>query len=329
MNYPILCAFCCLTLASCDKAKHLADRAKEAVVEKVEEVKGGMAGEKPAAPDAALQSLVDHTEEGYLFRKDLPFPAHLKVKTHSGMRFKGRHFQASLLGQGSGSIDGDFKEGSEIEKNGETVSVQLHESVFTSAVPAGEELPEDHKKVIRRAASLKMERKGRNWVPASKEIDFLAASAITGPGMDAELVENGLLPRPFWFGKRRLKIGDEVTLAGDHLLMMGPSKAKGRIRLKLESIEPFDGHPCGVFSISGAVDGSAINRFSEGRQEENYTIESGKVWLSLVHPIVLKEEIDAVVTSKSGEGKSVSSHTQGRAAILIEREWRVLPDGGL
>ena len=62
-----------LCMVSCKEAQEMANKAKEAVVETVEEVKEDLADSVPQAADATMQSLVDQNSDGYRFRKDLPF----------------------------------------------------------------------------------------------------------------------------------------------------------------------------------------------------------------------------------------------------------------
>ena len=95
---------CCLAVSSCDKAKDLAVKAKDAVADQIEKVSSDAA--ETDKVDGNLQALVDATAEGHVFRKDLPFPSHVKVTVRSERKFKGRHFQSALLGTGSDQIDG-------------------------------------------------------------------------------------------------------------------------------------------------------------------------------------------------------------------------------
>ncbi len=322
MKRTLFLAACCLSLPSCDKAKEIAAKAQVAV----EEVSADLTdrvnpGEVEIPPDADLQALVDHNVEGYLFRKDLPFPSHLKVKVEESSRFKGRHFQSTLLGSGAGTIDGDFQHQRELEMRSGVVSYTLGESAFIPAAAPGSEQPEEEKKVLQRGGSMEFMRKDATWLPSGKTRDLSVMAALTGKNVAEEFSRDCVMPRPFWFGKKRLQPGDEVILSGHHLGMLGFPGGKGEIRVAFIGPDAVGGHPCGVFSVSGAMDLARSGWVGDSSIEERVSISSGKIWFSLIHPVVLKEEVEAVITSKSGEGKKLSSQTQGAASIRIERQW--------
>ena len=325
MKLVLFLAVGSLCMVSCKEAQEMANKAKEAVVETVEEVKEDLADSVPQAADATMQSLVDQNCDGYRFRKDLPFPSLVKVKTRSGMQFKGRHFQASLLGQASGVLDGEFRKEIEIDRNGGEASVSLGEQRFFPRSAGSDESSGEEKAVsINPPMALEMVREGNSWKQSAGDPNLLTASAAA-PHMADQFTKEGAMPRPFWFGSRRLKPGDEVALSGKHLAMTGMNGAKGEVRLKFEAVEPVNGHPCGVFLISGSFDGGESSLFGGDMDQGRCTIESGKLWMSLIHPVVLKEEIRLVVTSKEGRGKKISNHIQGAADLFIDREWIALP----
>ena len=85
-------------------------------------------------------------------------------------------------------------------------------------------------------------------------------------------------------------VGDQLAVSGDSLPMLVAGKGKGSLNLKLESFEAVAGHPCGVFSVSGTYSRKKFPDFEGNLTDEDVTIQSGKIWLSLIHPIVLKEE---------------------------------------
>lgn len=318
--------FCCVAVSSCDEAKSIAVKAKDAVEQQVEKVTS-VVGEPAAVADSDLEALVDHTPEGYLFRKNLPFPQRVKVKTVSESTFKGRSFQSSILGSETGEIDGTFRDEVEIERNGAVGVVTHHESRFTPrSLTEDAEPPES--KVVRPGGTMRMEFRNGNWSPArdGKALDFSRAADMAGRGFDDLLLENGLNPRPFWFGKRRLKIGDSVTLTKSHLGMLLYSETGGRLDLKLERIEAIHGHPCGVFSVTGNVMVAKPKLSSMGSGREDITIESGNIWMSLLYPIVLKEDVTAVVSSRAGDSKSNLQRTHGTLHARLERKWTILPD---
>ena len=68
----------CLTSFSCQKVKDLADKVRSKISGEIAKQAGQSAGSEV---DPALQKLVDQTAEGVIFRKDLPFPTTIHVKT--------------------------------------------------------------------------------------------------------------------------------------------------------------------------------------------------------------------------------------------------------
>ncbi|MBX3743211.1 MAG: hypothetical protein KF712_19655 [Akkermansiaceae bacterium] len=321
MKRILFLAACCLSLPSCDKAKEIASKAQVAV----EEVKADLtdrvnARDTEIAPDADLQPLVDHTAEGYLFRKDLPFPSHLTVRVVEKSRIKGRYFESSLLGSGGVPISGEFENRRELELRSGMISVTSRDRTFIpDNLPEGKD-PEEAKKVVRKGAKKDFVRKDGKWTPSGTARDFSSmVAAGTDPGQGFS--DDCIMPRPFWFGKKRLQSGDEVVLSGPHLAMVGFQGATGEIRLKFIGPEAVGGHPCGAFSLSGLVDSAGSGLLGDDVKEGRISISSGKLWFSLIHPVVLKEEWDAVITAKSGDGKSLSSQLQGSAAMRVEREW--------
>ena len=51
------------------------------------------------------------------------------------------------------------------------------------------------------------------------------------------------------------------------------------------------------------------------------TISSGKVWFSLIHPLVLRQELDTIITV-STESDGVPTKIQGRAVVTTASEWK-------
>lgn len=326
MKWTLFLAVCCLLCSSCEKAKEIATKAQSAVETRIEEVKADFSGSAPDVPpvaDTDLLSLVDQTPDGYAFRKDLPFPSRLKVKVAENSRFSGRHFKATLLGSAAGTLKGEFQSQRELELRGGEVTVVYQESIFIPELGSQAGGIPGVRKTLRPGGRMDFVRKGKNWIPSEKAKDLTVMARFAGKDTDAELSSDCIMPRPFWFGKGRLKEGDEVVLTGLHLGMIGLPGEKGEIRMTFTGTEPVDGHPCGVFTVSGTVDQVGDSWVGESGGNIQVTIESGKLWLSLLHPVVLKEELETVITSRSGAGKKLSSHVQGSASIRIRREWIV------
>ena len=135
-----------------------------------------------------------------------------------------------------------------------------------------------------------------------------------------ELAALGLVERRFWFGNR-LKIGDQVTLSGDQLQMVTGAKGSGTLVLRLEGIEKIDGHPCGLFSMSGDFD-LRIATGGDDSLSAKTSVTSGRIWLSLLYPLVLKQELQGIMSEKVGQAGGTGARTQGTAEISTEYDWK-------
>jgi hypothetical protein len=84
------------------------------------------------------------------------------------------------------------------------------------------------------------------------------------------------------------------------------------------------GHPCGVFSVTGDFSRKQFPDFDGNFTDEDVTIQSGKIWLSLIYPIILKEELDTIQSFKSGGQGGLVGRGQGTVKVSVEREWKAL-----
>lgn len=323
MKYPHLWFLLGLSLVSCDKAKEVATKAQEVVIERVEDARGE-SGKPAETADQSLAVLVDKNEQGYLFRKDLAFPENLSVKTTSEFHFKGRLSYSSLLGKGSENVEGSFTQETVSEKKWNKASIKLGDNMFLADIAKTSGNPKSQEKLISKGAAGDFEWKGGKWALVGN--DFAAMAVFNDKNIGNELAINGIMPRPYWLGKKRLNPGEELALSGDHLGMLGYSGCKGTLRLKFESVEPVVGHPCGVFSVAGDIDGK-VGWVGDGGKVQ-LTIESGKIWISLIHPLILKEDLSVIVTSKSKLGTKQSDFMQGAGELKIQRDWTILPATG-
>lgn len=276
-------------------------------------------------PDPELLKLVDQTAEGYLFRKDLPFPSRVDVKVTRSLEIDGRSFETSILGNTATVIKGTQTTVSRLEKATSQVRYTLLESTFADPVVEGAD--KDQKPVVRQLAPPAKPRtfnkSGKTWTSADSEgFKAAALSKQLAPVFDQLLEDNALVSRSLWFGKRRIPIGGELAVTGETLPMLLTGKAKGSFKLKLESIGAVGGHPCGVFTVSGDFSRKQLPDFEGNLSDEEVTIQSGKIWLSLIHPLVLKEQLDTIQTFRAGAGGSPATRTQGTVKTTITREWK-------
>ncbi|MEI7912179.1 MAG: hypothetical protein WCK77_21300 [Verrucomicrobiota bacterium] len=166
-------------------------------------------------------------------------------------------------------------------------------------------------------------REGKGW-KAGHSTDFKLAvwGRNLEPHLAAVCVDAGVLPRSYWLGKRRLKPGDCVALAGPELALMLGEGAVGTLNLKLESFEPIGGHPCGVFAVSGNYREAAVPGPDGEVFDADVSISSGKVWLSLVYPVVIREQLETVQTLSTGMRSGHSTLIQGSVSVAVTRTWK-------
>ncbi len=304
---------------SCDKAKNMIGKARSAVASEISKKSDGSGS---TTPDPELQKLVDQTEEGVLFRKDLPFPSQLEVKITRIDEVSLRSSEASEIEKTSRQVKGSQINVEKIERAGGQIRYTNLESNFIE-FGVDEEKKAEIRKTAKASKPLVFIKSGDQW--KSNGADFLSAalSKTLSPVFDELLIENALAPRALWFGKKRFKIGDQVKISGITLPMILAGKATGEMNLTLESFEAVSGHPCGVFKISGDYSRKKFPAFDGELSDQDVTIQSGKLWLSLIHPVILREEMDTIQTVRSGGRGNFSTNGRGTVKSSVVRQWKV------
>lgn len=322
-------ALAAVTLASCDKAKDMASQTTTKLKGQIAE-KTASANDAPKV-DEALQKLVDQSPEGVVFRKDLPFPSHLEVKTTRRQNLAVRFSQSSAIEkQSNTAIKGNLVTITKFERNGNQLQYQLELSEF--GIPALDGKKGEEKKSADPFAqgsqsnkAVKFMKTEKGWKSADvADFHAVALSAQLTPVLDDLLIENALAPHALWFSKHRFKAGDELDISGSTLPMLLSGNAKGSFHLKFESIDAVNGHPCGVFSVTGDYSRKELPDFQGKLTDEEVSIQSGKLWLSLLHPVILKEELDTIQTFKYGGHGGLSGRGQGSIKVTTTREWKSL-----
>lgn len=316
--------FLCLVALSCDKAKQIANQARSAVESEIAK-QAGQSGD--SKPDPALQKLVDQTPEGVIFRKDLPFPGKLDVRTTRVQELSGRIVQSSAIENQAGILKGTRTTVTRLERDGGQVRYSLVESTFTE--PMTENADDSKKPAVKQLAPpskpVVFHKTGPAWKADNSEgFRAVSLSKILAPVFDELLVENALAPHSLWFGKKRFKIGDQLTVADKSLPMLVAGNATGTLMLTLKSFEAIKGHPCGVFEITGNYDRKQSPDFEGALTDEDVAIRSGKLWLSLIYPLILKEEMDTIQTTRTGGQGNAGTRGQGSVKISVIREWKQL-----
>lgn len=318
----------CLSAFSCDKAKNLAGRAKSAMENKISG-KGGEGNGAQASPE--LQKLVDQSPEGVIFRKDLPFPAKIDVRTTLRQEIVGRFYQSSAIEARAEEMKGTKVVITRLERAGDQLRYTLEQSSFaTLPLDGAEAAKEGAADPLVQMAPLSKpttyRRSGKTWQAATNDGFRTAALAKElAPVFDQLLIENALVPRTLWFSKRRFKAGNQINVTGDTLPMLLGGKATGSFILTFEKSEAVEGHPCGVFSITGNFSRKQFPDFEGELTDQDVTIESGKIWLSLLYPIILRQELATIQSTKSGGHGGASERGQGKIKVSLVREWKAKP----
>ena len=326
----ILLPALCLTLISCDKIDGLVKQASAAVSK---DLKDKVAENAPSIANDPQQKLVNQSSEGVVFRKDLPFPDAIILKTTVKREISGRFFHTSELGNNVENVKGTELTVAEIERSGDTLRYVLRESSFTlpmmEKTKDGKQQPQKAKNPLQHIAPstdpVLFRKSGQVWKVGGGSNGFreLVLSQQLSPVFDQLLVDYALMPRSLWFSKTPIKIGDELNVSGAALPMLIAGEAKGSLQIKFEAIESVHGQPCGVFSIKGDYIRLKCPNFQGQLMDEEVTIENGKLWLSMIYPMILKEELNTIQTFKPAGDGGLVGRGQGVIKISAEREWKI------
>ncbi|MFD2257329.1 hypothetical protein ACFSSA_11640 [Luteolibacter algae] len=325
-NLLSTCALFCALLAGCEKAKMFTDEVQAKLAGKAASGLMELGGPEM---DPELEALVDKTDEGYLFRRDISFPQEMDIRAEEVIAFDecqvfgrspygGVKDRLSLTNRKirfykrrSGSIDCTI-EVDQIEKAlDEKMSEEERASAITKSKDAG--------------AQVSFNYTGGSWT-TRKTTDFAKAMANQRheKELDVRLSEDGLMSRARWFGQKRIKMGSKVQLSVDLLDLVFPRGTEGSATMTLVGIEGVHGHPCGIFEITGNLD------FIEPATQESLeadgktSLESGsKVWLSLLYPVVLRKDLHTVTTLKFGEVKNGGGIISGKMKLTTLLDWQI------
>ncbi|MCW1924132.1 hypothetical protein OKA05_16310 [Luteolibacter arcticus] len=319
-------------LVSCDKAKKVVDAARD----KIEGVKDPGLPKPPGGEvSSGLVAQVDTAAEGVRFRRDLPFPTDIEARVTQRVTFhKIRRIATSALGTENMTLDGPFeivsrfqRSGSQlgmtIEREGRVVDPKEAVEKAKGKATAESNAPESPPLA---GARVEFQLGPNGWqLPARKgpaDFNLKVLEQNLLPKLPGLLVEHGLAPRKQWFSSSRRWIeGDKLVLEGDSLALLFDDAGSGKLTLTYEVSEALEGHPCGRFAVQGDVtlDGSADLDGSITSGE--LTIQSGKIWCSLLHPLVLREEYQTVSTLTTGQGNGPKRKLQGAIDNLCARQW--------
>lgn len=331
---PIVPLLLVLGLCSCDKAKQVVDAARD-------KIDGAAEPGAPVDPggqvDAELAGQVDSAAEGVRFRRDLDFPPSLTIRVVERQTFRNaRMIHRSELGSETATYNGTWElAGSlelapnqvvlSIEKFGEVLDLSNQGKKAAASAPALDRRQPFGNEVS--GARVSFTRTGAGWrVPEVRgAVDF--RNQVLGDDLAPVLPElltiHGGAPRSQWFSSTRRWIGgDRIQLEGDALALLFPGKSGGKVTLVFEEPEALDGHPCGRFAVEGDVTLSGRTGLDGAVRDREITIKSGKIWCSLIHPLVLREEYQTLQTIVTGKGRGPRTKIQGQVDQVLDRRWR-------
>jgi hypothetical protein len=325
-----------LASVSCDKVKSLTTQVTNLVKDQIAArghagapgVGGAAKSTGDTTVDAELQKLVDQTAEGVIFRKDLPFPTRLEVTVSRHDEMSGRFTRASAFGKQAAALKGTQTTVTKLARDGNQVRYKLEQSSFD--LPASDQPGAEKKSAANPIEQLPpssqpmtFRKTGKTWA-ADNLLDFrsVAMAKELAPVLEQLLIDGGLASRPLWFSKRRFKVGDSLVVSGASLPMLLLGKTKGSVTLKLEAFEGVAGHPCGVFAVAGDYSRKQVPDFEGALSDEDVTIQSGKIWLSLIYPLILREELDTIQTLKAGRLGGLVVSGQGSIKVDVTRAWK-------
>lgn len=328
-----------LGMASCDKAQRAVNAAKEKF--------RGVDPSGPITPggdvDAGLASQVDSGAEGVRFRRDLPFPTDVSVRVIERATYHdSRVMSTSALGTQNAPISGKFERIFNLKRSGSHMTIQIEKAgrvieeeaakeaakdpaknKVAAAVDAAGEKDDEAKRLEGASIDFRLTSQGWRQPKTQGAADFtkmLWAKKLE-PQLPTLMAHDGLVPRTQWFSStRRWSGGDKFEITGEALSMLFPGKHEGKVTLIYEVSEALDGHPCGRFAVTGDISGESAGIDGVVSTQE-VSIRSGKVWCSLLYPLVLREEFETVrTTTSSGDG--AKTRIQGGLEMVTSRQWK-------
>lgn len=303
-------------LVGCGKVKEAAGKLRETVAAAAAQGGGGV------EMDAELEALVDKSGEGYVFRRDLEFPGSLEVRTVSRTKLdNGRLAVRGLTGNVSMAVSMTAEEVRVLGLEGSRLRLEVERQrswqAHAEKTEDGEAIPGEKGPDEGKALGFRYD--GGRWrAEATNDFAMMAWGREREGEMDLLVVEEGVRPRHRWLGERRMGAGDKLVLTGDVLKLVFSDAVNGRLELEFVKAEGVKGHPCGVFSLRGEV---SLKSDSGGERE--VTVTEGKVWMSLLHPVVLKTEMETIQSTRMRLPDGSEGLYRGAVEESVVREWRV------
>jgi|GEM_PF-3568180 len=317
----------CLAALGCDRAKNFLGQARGA----------GGAGLGEVAPggevDRGLAGMVSRRSGGVSFRRDLPFPS----RVESWMKVRLDHRDVQVVEASGPETQTRSKASYAVEtvtlcrKHPGSFELSLLKAARRQVADPGKSKTQDWQPG--HSADLEDQTIGfvlaeHGWRPRQESgpVDFKRAvwSEALKECVPQLMIESGAHPRVLWFSRERVwKPGDQLDLKGKALKILEPSDVSGLVHLRFAGEEAIDGHPCGVFSVTGRMNVEGLVQPDGTRQDCDITIDSGKIWASLLHPVILREEYETVQTCTEEGGRGGGKRNlQGAIKVTKVRSWK-------
>ena len=305
--------------------------------------------------DPELRKLVKKEGESYVFRRDLKAPPHLKVVVTEVSKYKKvRVAGISEFHDGSATISLREDEVMEYEMAGRAVRVTMRNKSKQRVLSASERMElmksgekpgkktgygqPDEKieepdkiaesgKIVDRLVgkAVQFNYDGRAWKTLpTKAFSTMAWGKNIEESLSGTLVANGLLPRPRWFGTKPMKFGDTTKLANESLILAFDDAKKGSLEMVFKGVEGVHGHPCGVFEVEGAIVPDVVDNEKGQTIVSEITIERGRIWFSLLHPVVLRMDFDTIQSIETRETRKLIGQLQGEVEYKRHLDWKAV-----
>lgn len=318
-----------------DRVVRLAESTTDKVKDAAEDFSDRVSRDFGSGPAVDYSAMVDKNEEGYRFRRDLPFPSWVVVDESRTMEVvDGRALGDSATGVDSARLAGKFEGRYRVAIGSGRVECRVERLGFQpNFLEAARDrksggVPESLAGVLMTGLEGKAVQFGWDgcaWRMVADSGDGEFLSRAWGDDLKRDLpvllAASGLMPRSMWFGGRRMKVGDQMTLQGRQVSMLTGHSAEGDVSLTFDRVESLQGHPCGVFRWSGKVAAANVPSLCGPPEDIKLTVSEGRTWMSLVHPVVLRGELQAYREVKAKTG-AASIRWQGETRETVERRWR-------
>lgn len=320
---PVCISILALLVCSCDKGREL-------LLGATAKVEGSSEFNLGGPVDLDLETEVQRTDEGVRFRKDLPFPRELIVKIKVENTYVDvRSVRNSAMGVETNIITGRTEEEMTYTKTPGTFALRIDNKRFVPKITVEGKVQDGEPTVMPdfKPMEIKFSLSQKGWRPRNDggPVDFKKAVWADSMKNDisVHMVEAGVHPRTQWFSSRTWQVGDSIVLTGNALKLLDANDVSGRMSLVFQGEEAVGGHPCGVFSCSGEI---AIRGYvsPEGdRFDAEITVLSGKIWASLLYPLILREVSDSVHSRGSSPGSAAgqSFQMQGQVKSVQTLAW--------